>query len=110
MIGSPALILGICRYDEDDSFWQKFQLFTGEDFLESTDESLKKYALKQTKYHGQSIHFESINKDVKVMKCGHDFNLADAEPLDLTKEELKLVQKELNKDLWQDFDWETWGK
>lgn len=110
MIGSPAIVLGICRYDDDDEFWEKFQLFTGEDFLQSEDAGLKKYAMSRTKYHQTSVHFDSIGKDLEIKQSTHEFNLAEAKPLELTKPELALVQKELSEDGWDAFDWETWGK
>jgi hypothetical protein len=135
MIGSPALILGFCRYDDDDAFWQKFQLFTAEEYLniryewkppdqdeftwsrfknqEEADketEIMRKYAQGLSKYHGDVVHFDSINKDVKIHKGGHDFNLGEAEPVEMTKDEWKLLGVELGKDQWMDFDLETWGK
>lgn len=33
MIGENCLILGICRYDDDDAFWQVYQYFTMESYL-----------------------------------------------------------------------------
>ncbi len=130
MIGSPALVLGVCRYDEDDEFWLMYQYFTMEDYLncqyvytpsefsmykdqEHADKEsahMRKMAESHSRFHGETVHFESINKDIKVLKSKHSFNMKDAEPLELTKDELALVTKELNKDGWQEFDLETWGK
>lgn len=135
MIGEPALILGFCRYDDDDAFWQKFQYFTMENYLnckftysppkendfcsslykdqEEADkaaETWRKAAQDRSKYHGMTVHFKSINKDVNVLQCKHDFNLSEAEPVEITKNEWELLSKELNEDSWSDFDWETWGK
>lgn len=136
MIGEPALILGFCRYDDDDAFWQRFQYFTMENYLhckftyippkegdtfgssmyksqeecDKAAEELKTAARKHVKYHQMTVHFESINKDVKVLQCGHDFNLTDAEPVEITKQEWQELSKELNQDRWMEFDEETWGK
>jgi len=107
MIGSPALILGFCRYDDDDEFWQKFQLFTGEEYLGSSEFN-QTYMEKLKKYHGDTVYFTSIDKTVKVKKSQHDFSFS--EPIEITKAEWELVGKELNENLWQDFDLETWGK
>lgn len=115
MIGEPALILGFCRYDDDDAFWQKFQYFTMETYStyagnEELQVALKTAAEKRTKYHGKVVHFDSINKDVKLLQCGHDFDLSKAEPVEITKEEWKLLGNELGRDGWEAFDEETWGK
>lgn len=136
MIGEPALILGFCRYDDDDAFWQRFQYFTMENYLhckyvykeqdesdpfssytyksqeecDKAAEEMRKAAQKCSKYHQMTVHFDSINKDVKVLQCGHDFNLANAEPVELTKQEWHELVKELNQDRWMEFDEETWGK
>jgi hypothetical protein len=136
MIGEPALVLGFCRYDDDDSFWQKFQYFTMENYLnckfvykppdnndsftscvyknqEECDKEakrLREMAQACSKYHQMTVHFDSINKDVKVLQCGHDFNLSQAEPVELTKPEWELLRKEMNQDHWVEFDEETWGK
>lgn len=124
MIGEKALILGLCHYDEDDEFWEKVQFFTFENFpLPTNPESQLKRAdydegaewgikpLKLEKYqHPCSIHFDSINKDVEIHHCVHAFNLGEAKPVELTKEEFYTLKKELRDDGWMDFDWETWGK
>lgn len=112
MIGAPALILGFCRYDDDDEFWQKFQLFTFEGHPELNREPSEwiPNPPDRKKYHGKTIHFSSIDKTVEVHQEEHDFNLGDAKSVELTKEEWPLLGKELTNDQWQDFDWETWGK
>lgn len=136
MIGEPALVLGFCRYDDDDAFWQKFQYFTMENYLhckytytppdendpfggsiyksqeecDKAAEQMRNYAQKCSKYQSMTVYFQSIDKDVKVLQCGHDFNLADADPVELTKQEWELLAKELNQDHWMEFDLETWGK
>jgi hypothetical protein len=111
MIGSPALVLGIAHYSEDDpndAYWTKFQLFTGEEYLESADPGLKNYAAKNVKYHGDTIIL--VGKQLQVLKKVHDFDLGEAPSVEITKEEADLLHKELAVDGWQDFDWETWGK
>lgn len=115
MLGEPALVLGFCRYDDDDAFWQKFQYFTMEPYLntDSTTDmavALKIGAQSRTKYHGKVVHFDSINKDVKVLQCGHDFDLGKAEAVEISKDDWKALSAELVKDDWMDFDEETWGK
>lgn len=131
MIGSPVLILGHCIFDDTEEYWTKYQNFTAEEYLnikytydptaewsacKSQEEADKMaaqmtaYAKSRAKYHGKVVHFDSINKDVKVHQEVHDIHLGDAEPVEITKAEWELLGKELNADQWQDFDWETWGK
>lgn len=109
MIGSPALILGFCRYDDDDEFWQKVQLFTAEEYV-GNPEVDQKWIEKLKKYHGKTIEFSSIGKSVEILQEEHDIHFNQAKPLELTKEEWNLLMKELAEDQWQEFDWETWGK
>ena len=135
MIGANVLILGICRYDDDDEFWMKYQMFTQEEYLntrytwrpnteadpftcgfknqeecDKVSESMRKMAQEHSRYHGEVVHFDSINKDVKIYHDKHEFSLGLAEPVELTKNELSLLEKELNENIWEQFDWETWGK
>ena len=109
MIGSPALVLGFCRYDDDDEFWEKFQLFTAEEYV-GNPEFNQEWIEKLKKYHGKTIEFSSIGKSVEILQEVHNIHLDQAKPLELTKAEWELLTKELNEDQWQDFDWETWGK
>lgn len=109
MIGSPALILGFCRYDDDDEFWQRFQLFTAEDMMRLPDID-RKFIEARKKYHGDTVHFTSIDKVVNIKQEVHDFDLRHAEPVELTKAEWLALIEELNADGWEDFDIETWGK
>ena len=136
MIGSPALVLGFCHYDDEDEWWDKYQLFTMEDYLEcqykwqppdpnnswsssiyknqeecdKASKQMREAAQKFSKYHGDVVHFDSINKDVKVHKSQHDFTFSDAYPVEINRSDWELLRKELNKDQWQAFDLETWGK
>lgn len=84
-------------------------MFTGEEYL-GNPEFNQTYLEKLKKYHGDTVHFTSIDKTVKVKKSQHDFSFAEAEPIEITKAEWELLTKELNEHMWQDFDWETWGK
>jgi hypothetical protein len=131
MIGAPVLILGHCFYDETEEYWVKLQYFTGEDFLntkytydptaeyslfknqEEADKdahSQREWAKSRSKYHGEVVHFDSIDKDVKICHKIHSFSLGEAESVEITKGEWDLLRIELNKDQWEDFDIETWGK
>lgn len=116
MIGSPALVLGVSRqHVEGDTFWTKYQMFTGEDYLGLTGQdefskNLVRYAQKMTKFHGDTVSFTNLNKTVPILKCGHDFNFEDATRVEITLDELALLNDDLMQDQWQPFDLETWGK
>jgi hypothetical protein len=115
MIGEPALVLGFCHYDDEDEWWDKYQYFTMENYLEAgpwcnTYPELLEMAKARKKYQGSTVHFDSINKDVKIFKSGHEFSFGEADPTQITKVEWELLSKELTQDGWGEFDWETWGK
>lgn len=111
MIGSPALIFGLCRYDDMDSHWQLMQLFTLEEHLDGKGyPGAAEAAAERSKYHFDTVFFSSIGKQVKVLQCGHDFDITKAEPVEISRDELDPLTGELRSDWWEEFDIETWGK
>ena len=110
MLGEPVLILGIGRqFMEGDWSWDKYQLFTYENFIGSELIDSKLVEVRSA-YHGNSVLFKSINKKVPILRCGHAFDFKNCEQVEITLEELNLLHVELSKEWWEGFDWETWGK
>lgn len=109
MFGDKVLILGICRNMDGEEYWFKKQLFTLE-LMTNLNEDAPFVKLVRKKYQGSVVHFDSINLDVTVYEDQHEFNLGKATQYEITKEELKLLEKELLEDYWMEFDLETWGK
>lgn len=136
MIGIPALILGIGRtFVEGDEHWTKYQLFTMEDCLDvkytytpPTPETFsysiyksqeeadaaaaheREFAASFAKFHGPEVYFENLGKSVPVTISPHDFDFGQAQQIEVTVDELKLLNKDLGTAHWQEFDWETWSK
>lgn len=139
ILGSPVLIMGICRvFAEGDEKWTLYQLFTREDWLnckytytppdpnpdnswkncmfESQEHAdanalhMRKWAASCSKFQGDTLHFHSIDKTFQISKQGHDFALRKATAIELTIEELKLLEAEMNTQDWMAFDDESWAK
>jgi broad specificity polyphosphatase/5'/3'-nucleotidase SurE len=137
MIGSPVLILGVGRqFVDGGEHWTLRQLWTREDFLnvkfkynppDPTDkyyycrwksqeeadieaEQMREDARSHSKLHGDSLYFEKLNKTVPITKSSHDFDLSKAQFVEITVDELDLLQEDMIKEDWMAFDEETWGK
>jgi hypothetical protein len=64
-----------------------------------------------SKYHyNDVVCFESLDENVKILQCSHDFDLGKAEAVEISKNDWEALSKEINDDNWMDFDLETWGK
>jgi len=148
MLGERVLVLGIGRrYEEGDEYWSKYQLFTMESYLncqytyvppsedtfcssmyKSQEEcdvaaaEMREAARNLSRYHGTEVHFENLNRVVPITQFGHDFNFNEAQCIEITRDELKLLEKDLRgvtgdypnfiqtSPGWMDFDLESWGK
>lgn len=112
MIGAPVLILGheYVREDYEKPYWDKYQLFTFEDLVGNNTFNQEMIKPRADKYGGKTVHFTSINKELTPFVSAHDFSFTDAEAVEVTRDEWHALVKELNKDQWEAFDWETWGK
>ena len=105
MIGSPVLILGISQYGHE---WDVSQLFTAEDFKGFVEEEY--FEKLAAKYHGTEVKFDSVPVPVKILQRQHDFNLSEAESVNISGELWPALRGEIADDGWVEFDLETWGK
>ncbi|RTK93311.1 MAG: hypothetical protein EKK64_10400 [Neisseriaceae bacterium] len=140
MCGEAVLILGIGReFVEGDWFWNKLQIYTCEEYInriekfdpiayveslknglplliqsqdqaDKMNECWKMLAEKRADYQGDFVLFKSINKKIPILKSNHEFNLEDCEQVEITLNELNLLNKELSHGDWTSFDEESWGK